>query len=171
MRIAPLFLTLLRRYLGLKHLLTCLLDSFTVDEVLSGSISGLRLLPLLSVIIEISLSCPSCFTSTEQRYYITNTMRARHCLSVSYVCNLKCTYSIHVCISHTGNIFIICVLLKWRVTVIICDLLLEKGPFMVVWNTSIFIMTMSNLLSTDVVVSILVSVYRHQQRVDTPTVH
>ena len=30
-------------------------------------------------------------------------------------------------------------------------------------------MTISNLLSTNVVVSILVSAYRHQQRVDTPT--
>ena len=43
---------------------------------------------------------------------------------------------------------------------------------MVVYETRpIFIMTMANLLSTNVVVSILVSVYRHQQRVDTPTVH
>ena len=32
-------------------------------------------------------------------------------------------------------------------------------------------MIMANLLSTNVVVSILVSVYRYQQRVDTPTVH
>ena len=56
MRIAPLFLTLLKRYLGLKHLLTFLLDLFAIDKVLSGLISGLRLLPSLSVIIEISLS-------------------------------------------------------------------------------------------------------------------
>ena len=33
-------------------------------------------------------------------------------------------------------------------------------------NKSLFIMTMSNLLSTNVVVSILVSVYRHKQRAD-----
>ena len=60
MRIAPLFLTLLKRYLGLKHLLTCLFDLFAVNKVLSGLISGLRLLPFLSVITEIALySCPA----------------------------------------------------------------------------------------------------------------
>ena len=65
MRIAPLFLILLKRYLGLKHLgvLTYLFDSFTVDKVLSGLISGLRLLPFLSVIIEISLSCPALLSN------------------------------------------------------------------------------------------------------------
>ena len=63
MRIAPLFLTLLKRYLGLKHLLTFLLDLFAVDEVLSGLISGRRLLPSLSVIIELSISCPALLSN------------------------------------------------------------------------------------------------------------
>ena len=49
---------------------------------------------------------------------------------------------------------------------------LRKGTiFMIVWNKTNFYHDNVQHASTNVVVSILVSVYRHQQRVDTPTVH
>ena len=80
MRIAPLFLTLLKRYLGLKHLLTCLLDLLVINEVLSGSISELRRLPSLSAIIELSLSYPALLLP---RKYTTNNLYA--CLIVIFV--------------------------------------------------------------------------------------
>ena len=57
----------------------------------------------------------------------------------------------------------------------ICDLLWAKIPFMVdyVWNTTNFYHDNGQLAfyKINVVVSILVSVYRPQHRADTPTVH
>ena len=112
MRIAPLFLTLLKRYFGLKHLLTLfsvMLDSLIVVEVLSGSISGLRRLPSLSVIIGLSLSYLALLV---QRKYITNNVHVCACLSVLFACNIikteisQITCSTRMSITYKYNIFI-----------------------------------------------------------------
>ena len=46
---------------------------------------------------------------------------------------------------------------------------MRKGTIHISMNKINFYQTMGNLLSINVVVSILVSVYWHQQRADTPT--
>ena len=140
MRIAPLFLTLLKRYFGLKHLLTLfsvMLDSLIVVEVLSGSISGLRRLPSLSVIIGLSLSYLALLV---QRKYITNNVHVCACLSVLFACNIIKTMKfpkllvVHTCLSHISIIFLSCsihVSLKCTATKLL--VLNKSGDF---WNTA-----------------------------------
>ena len=53
-------------------------------------------------------------------------------------------------------------------TTIICDLLWEKGPF---YETKIYTITMPSWLSRKVVNTLVMTMYRHQHRADTPTVH
>jgi hypothetical protein len=80
MRIAPRFLTLLKRYVGLKHLLTrfsLVLNSLVIVEVLSGSISGLRRLDSLSIAHYGTLVFTLLYYyNYTTKYYITRNMCA-----------------------------------------------------------------------------------------------